>query len=394
MDSVKHDKKKRVNPVAPVPPEGETEQSQPPVSDDDQIYLASQWQLVWRRFRRHRLALVSIAVLLVIYGVATFAEFVSPYDPYRHDRRYAFAPPQLPRFFSEDGIHIRPFVYGLQQSRDPVTLQVVYELDRSQRNPIQWFVRGAPYKFWGLWETDLHLFGAEGGTVFLLGADNLGRCLFSRIVFGARISTTIGLMGVFLSFLIGIPVGAVSGYYGGALDELVQRLIEFLQSIPSIPLWMGLAAALPADWPVIRVYFGITVILSLIGWGGLARVVRSKFMSLREEDFIMSARLIGASEKRVILLHMLPSFSSHIIASITLAVPGMILAETSLSFLGLGIRPPAISWGSLLQQAQNVRSVALAPWLLTPALFVILTVLAFNFVGDGLRDAADPYSER
>ncbi len=395
MGAVKRDNQTPMNPLAPVPPEHDaTTVSETKANDKEQIYLASQWQLIWRRFRRHRLAMVSIVILLVVYLVAAFAEFVAPYDPYRHDRRYAFVPPQMPRFISEDGFQLRPFVHGIQQSRDPVTLQVVYELDTTQRYPLYLFVRGTPYKFWGLWDGDLRLFGTEEGTVFLLGADHLGRCLFSRIIYGARISTTIGLMGVLLSFLIGIPVGAVSGYYGGALDELVQRLIEFLQSIPSIPLWMGLAASLPADWPVIRVYFGITVILSLIGWGGLARVVRSKFMSLREEDFIMSARLIGASEWRVILLHMLPSFSSHIIASITLAVPGMILAETSLSFLGLGIRPPAISWGSLLQQAQNVRSVALAPWLLTPALFVIVTVLAFNFLGDGLRDAADPYSER
>ena len=306
--------------------------------------------------------------------------------------RYVMAPPQVPRFFDEDGFSFRPFVYGYTGRRDPQTLRMRYEIDTTKKLPIRFFVRGDKYKLWGLWENDLHLFGTEEGRIYIFGTDTLGRDLFSRVIYGARISTTIGLVGVFLSFVLGVTLGGISGYYGGIIDNIIQRVIEFIRSIPDVPLWMGLAAALPADWPILRVYFGITVILSLIGWSGLARRCRGKFLSLREEDFVMSARLVGCSEWRIIAVHMVPSFLSHIIASITLAIPGMILSETSLSFLGLGLRPPAISWGTLLQQAQNLRTVTLAPWLFLPGVFVIVTVLAFNFVGDGLRDAADPYT--
>ena len=257
------------------------------------------------------------------------------------------------------------------------------------------FVHGEPYKLWGLIPTrraPVRRRPATDATLFLLGTDRLGRDMFSRLVYGTRISTSIGLVGVALSFVLGILIGGVSGYYGGAVDNVIQRVIEFLRSIPTIPLWMGLSAALPPHWSPVKVYFGITVILSLIGWTGLARVVRGRFLSLREEDFVMAARLVGASESRIILRHLVPSFLSHIIASLTLSIPGMILSETALSFLGLGLRPPAVSWGVLLQEAQNLRSVALAPWLLTPGLAVVITVLSFNFMGDGLRDAADPYS--
>lgn len=361
------------------------------VDSTEEIYLASQWQLVWRKFKSHKLAMVGLAVLAVIYLCAIFAEFVAPYDPYVFDSRYVNAPPQIPRFVGEDGFSLRPFVYGYIGWRDSETFRMRYEIDTSKEIPLRFFVRGDKYKLWGIWVTDLHLFGANKERVFMFGTDPLGRDLFSRIIYGARISTSIGLVGVFLSFVLGITLGGISGYYGGVIDNIIQRTIEFIRSIPDIPLWMGLAAAMPSDWPVIRVYFGITVILSLIGWSGLAREVRSKFLSLREEDFVMSARLVGCSEFRIIAVHMVPSFMSHIIASITLGIPGMILSETSLSFLGLGLRPPAISWGVLLQQAQNIRTVALAPWLLLPGVFVIITVLAFNFVGDGLRDAADPY---
>lgn len=359
--------------------------------ENDDNYFASQSQLVWRKFKSHRLALFGVGVLVIIYLGAIFAEFVAPYDPHIFDSRYVTAPPQIPHFMGEDGFSLRPFVYGYQGKRDPETFRMRYEIDPSQRLPIRFFVRGDSYKFWGLWETDWHLFGTDEGRIFLFGTDTLGRDVFSRIIYGSRISTSIGLVGVFLSFVLGITLGGISGYYGGIIDNIIQRTIELLRSIPDIPLWMGLAAALPSDWPVIRVYFGITVILSLMGWSGLAREVRGKFFSLREEDFVMSARLVGCSEWRIIAVHMVPSFMSHIIASITLGIPGMILSETSLSFLGLGLRAPAISWGVLLQQAQNLRTVALAPWLFLPGAFVVITVLAFNFVGDGLRDAADPY---
>jgi peptide/nickel transport system permease protein len=285
-------------------------------------------------------------------------------------------------------------VYGLKGGRDPETLRMVFEPDLTERLPIRFFVRGDPYKLWGVFESDLHLFGLEDNeqTMFLLGADKLGRDALSRLLAGTRISTTIGLVGVLMSFVLGILIGGISGYYGGIVDTIIQRTIEFIRSMPTIPLWLALSAAVPKDWNPIQVYFAITVILSLIGWTGLARVVRGRFLSLREEDFVMAARLAGSKELRIIVRHMVPSFTSHIIASITLSVPGMILSETSLSFLGLGMRPPAISWGVLLQEAQNLASVALAPWLLVPGLAVVLAVLAFNFLGDGVRDAADPYS--
>lgn len=359
--------------------------------DDEDIYLASQWQLMWRKFRSHRLAMVGVIILIIIYAAAVFAEFVAPQSPHTVDRRHVNAPPQKLQFIDDKGFRLRPFVYGYTSSRDPKTFRMRYEVDYTKKHPIYFFVRGEAYQFWGLWETDLHLFGVEDGVLFLFGSDPLGRDLFSRVIYGTRISTSIGLLGVLMSFVLGITLGGISGYYGGLVDQVIQRIIEFIRSVPSIPLWMGLAAAMPAGWPITRVYFAITAILSLIGWSGLAREVRSKFLSLREEDFVMSARLVGCSEVRIIAVHMVPSFLSHIIASLTLAIPNMILAETSLSFLGLGLRAPAISWGVLLQQAQNVRTVALAPWLLIPALFVVVTVLAFNFVGDGLRDAADPY---
>jgi peptide/nickel transport system permease protein len=306
-------------------------------------------------------------------------------------------PPQLPRFIDAEGnFHLRPFVYGLVLDRDPVTLRPRYKLDTSKMYPIYFFVRGAPYKMWGFISADRHLFGLSRDVtdmkLFLFGSDRLGRDMYSRVVYGARISLSIGLVGVILSLVLGILLGGISGYYGGNIDLAIQRVIEFLRSMPTIPLWMALGAALPPKWPPERVYFGITVILSLIGWTWMARVVRGRFLALREEDFVMAARLAGSSELRIITLHMVPSFLSHIIATVTLSIPNMILSETSLSFLGLGLRPPAISWGVLLQEAQNVQSVALSPWLLMPGLAVVIVVLAFNFMGDGLRDAADPYS--
>jgi peptide/nickel transport system permease protein len=364
--------------------------------EEEKLYVASYWQLVRWRFLKHKMAVISLVVLVFFYLIAIFAEFVAPYDPEQFIVQYKLAPPSAIRIRDAEGNLHWPFVYKINRERDPETLRSLYVDDETVRYPIRFLVRGFEYKLLGLFPTDLHLFGLsvpqEEQGVFLNGADRLGRDLFSRMCYGARLSLSIGLVGVFLSLVLGIILGGISGYYGGMLDTVIQRVIEFIRTIPSIPLWMALSAALPADWPVVRVYFGITVILSLIGWTGMARVVRGRFLSMREEDFVLAARLVGSSEMRIILVHMVPSFLSYIIASLTLAIPGMILAETGLSFIGLGLRAPAISWGVLLQEAQNVRSLALAPWVFAPAVAVIVSILAFNFLGDGLRDAADPYS--
>ena len=366
-------------------------------SKEEKVYVASYWKLMWWRFLRHRMAVISAVIVLLLYLVAAFCEFVAPYDPEETFAKYKMTPPTGIHIFDEDGTLQRPFVYRIQRDRDKETLRSIYTEDKSTIYPIRFWVEGSEYKLWGLFPTNIHLFGLdvehdEQG-IFLLGGDRLGRDLFSRICYGARISLTIGLVSVVISLVLGIFLGGLSGYYGGAIDNVIQRLIEFIRSVPEIPLVMGLAAALPADWPVVRLYFGVTVVLSFIGWTGLARVVRGRFLSLREEDFVMAARLAGANEQRVIFRHMLPFFMSHIIASLTLAIPAIILSETGLSFIGLGLRAPAISWGVLLQEAQNVRSMALAPWVLTPGIAVVLTVLAFNFLGDGIRDAADPYAK-
>jgi len=365
----------------------------PDEEEEAEAYAASQWQLMWWKFRKHRLAMAAGLVIVGLYVVAVFCEFLAPYTLDHRQVPYAFAPPQRLHFVSDEGVHLWPFVYGIKGVRHPETLRKFYIEDRKRKYAVRLFVRGEPYRMWGLFKTDLHLFGvADGGTLFLLGTDHLGRDLLSRIIYGSRISLTIGLVGVTLSFVFGLVIGVVSGYYGGWIDNLIQRGIEILRSFPSIPLWMALAAALPSSWSPLEIYMGITVVLSFVGWTGLARQVRGKILSLREEDFATAALLAGASRWRIMTRHLLPSFMSHIIVSLTLAVPGMILGETSLSFLGLGLRPPVTSWGVLLKEAQNVQAVAFQPWLLTPVVFVIITVLAFNFVGDGLRDAADPYS--
>jgi peptide/nickel transport system permease protein len=366
------------------------------VGSAEEVYVAPQWKLMWWKFRKHRMALISVFVLAICYFAAGFCEFVAPYGPEAFSTKYTLAPPTRMHLFDSNGTFRGPFVYGSKRERDPETLRAIYTEDTSLIYPIGFFVQGTPYKLWGVFDANLHLFGIaaqqdEQG-FFLFGADRLGRDVFSRIVYGSRISLSLGLVGVLLSLILGIVLGGISGYYGGVADNIIQRVIEFIRSVPSIPLWMALSAALPPDWPVVRVYFGITVILSLIGWTGLARVVRGRFLALREEDFVLAARLGGSSEMRVIMRHMVPSFLSHIIAALTLAVPGMILAETGLSFIGLGLRAPAISWGVLLQEAQNLRSVALAPWVMLPAAAVVLSILSFNFLGDGLRDAADPYA--
>ncbi len=360
---------------------------------EEKIYVASQVQLMWWKFRKHSMATISSVFIITMYLIAIFADFVAPYDPNETDTKHLYVPPRGIHFFGPNGFSLRPFVYGLKLHVDEETYRKTYTDDKSVQYPIRFFVHGSPYKMWGLIESDIHLFGLEEGKgVFLLGTDKLGQDVFSRVVFGARVSLSIGLVGIAISLLLGVGIGGASGYYGGVVDLVVQRVIEFIRSVPTTPLWMALSAALPPDLPPLARYFGITVILSLIGWTGLARVVRGRFLALREQDFVMAAKLAGASEWRVIMRHMVPSFMSYLIASVTLAIPGMIISETSLSFLGLGLRPPVVSWGVMLRDAQKLRVVAQAPWLLLPGVFVVVTVLAFNFVGDGLRDAVDPYS--
>ena len=378
-------------PDAPANPSETADPGGPP--EENTAIFASQWKLMWWRFRKHKLALFGGIVLLIFYFVAAFCEFFAPYDPNARDVTRILAPPKTLRFVDAEGqFHFRPFVYGYEMETDPNTWQRVYTPNHDKKIPVQFFHRGEPYKLWNLIPMEHRLFGVDEGGVHLLGTDQIGRDVLSRIIFGARISLTIGLIGVFLTFFIGILLGGLAGYFGGVTDNIIQRAIEVLICIPQLPLWMALSAALPGHWSALRIYFGITIILSFLGWTGLARVVRGKFLSLREEDFVVAARLSGTPETAIIFRHMVPSFLSHIIASATLAVPGMILGETALSFLGIGLRPPVVSWGVLLQQAQNFQVLAMAPWLLYPGLFVIIVVLAFNVLGDGLRDAADPYA--
>ncbi len=375
-------------PPTSLPPEGE------PV-EEARILVATPWQLMWWRFRRHRAALVGTVVVALFYLVAIFCEFVAPTTPSVIDGAHRYVPPQQISFVDGSGhFTFRPGVYGLVLHRNPVTLQLTYTSDPTQWYPIYFLSAGPSYKLWGLIPSNIHLIGLGPNSdqpFFILGSDRLGEDMFSRIVYAARISMSIGLAGVTLSLILGILLGGISGLYGGVADMVIQRVIEFLRSMPTIPLWLALAAALPPQWPPLYVYFGITVILSLLGWTRLAREVRGRFIALREEDFVLAARLSGCSEGRIIWRHMVPSFLSHIIAVITLAIPGMILSETALSFLGLGLRPPVVSWGVLLQDAQNVQTVANYPWLLYPGVAVVIVILAFNFMGDGLRDAADPY---
>ena len=365
-----------------------------PTEEEERISVATQWQLMWWRFRKHKVAMVAAVILILFYMVVVLANFLAYSDPSDSEAARSLTPPQRVYFF-DDG-KFRPYVFELTGKRDMKTFKRVYTTT-DKKIPIKFFAHGYTYKLLGRFRIDLHLIGVEGegltaeNTIFLLGTDMLGRDLFSRLMLGTRTSMIIGLVGVTLSLTLGIFLGGLSGFYGGALDNFIQRLIEIVRSIPTIPLWMGLAAAMPSSWSVVQIYFAITIIISLIGWTGLAREVRGRFLALREEDFVMAAELVGCSQMRIIFRHMVPSFTSHIIAATTLAIPAMIISETALSFLGLGLRPPAISWGVLLQDAQNVQTLAISPWLMISAIPVIVAILAFNFLGDGLRDAADPY---
>lgn len=372
------------------PERGALEQDKRAKAREEAYYVASQWQLIWRKFKKHTLANVAGPVILLLYLCAIFADFLSPTLPGSRFTNYLAASPQAIRI--HDGERFQwPFIYDIKRSTDPKTFRRTYALDKTTTYTIHLLTKGEPYKLLGLFPSDVHLFGTDGGPLFLLGTDELGRDIFTRILYGSRISLSIGLVGVVLTLTLGLLMGGLSGYLGGVTDTIIQRIIDTMVSIPTIPLWMGLAAAVPRDWPALRIYLAIVIITSLIAWAGLARVVRGKILSVRQEEFVMAARLAGVSNMSIILRHLLPAMTSYVIVSVTLSIPGTILGETSLSFLGLGLQPPVVSWGVLLRDAQKLETVAYHPWLLWPAVWIAVTVLTFNFLGDGLRDAADPY---
>lgn len=362
-------------------------------AEGERIYYATQWQLMWWQYKKNRMAFLGMFVLAILYLTALFAGVLAPNDPVQQFGGLEMAPPVRVHILDEQGKLHRPFIYKFDAKINMDTLRREFVENTDERYPIRFFVASKPHKLLGIVPVKWRLFGTEDAPLFLFGADHLGRDLFSRTLYGSSISMFIGLTSVIMTFLIGISLGGMAGYLGGVVDEIIMRSIDFMTSIPSIPLWMSLAAAIPHDWSVVRTYFAITLILSVISWGGLARVVRGKLLSLREDDFIMAARLYGATTPRLIFRYLLPNFTSYLLVDITLAIPSNILGETALSFLGLGIQPPAVSWGTLLQDAQNLTVVAQRPWQLIPGAFVVLTVLMYNFIGDGLRDAADPYTK-
>ena len=356
-------------------------------------YSATQWQLIWWRFRRHRSGLTAGILLLFVFLLSLAAEFVAPYGGTTRNTDYLLGPPQIPRFVDDNGFSIVPFVFGVTTERDPNTLRLIAVVDEEIRRPLQFFVEGEDYKLFGIIETNIHLFGVEEGTLHIFGTDDLGRDIFSRTIIATRTSLSIGIIGVLIAFVLALIIGGIAGYYGGWIDYVIQRFTEVVRVIPVIPLYMGLAAAFPVDWSTEEVYFAMTLILGLVGWPTLARRIRGQLLSLREEDYVVAAEIAGATPFRIITRHLLPAFTSYIIVDLVISFPYMILSETALSFIGLGLRPPAISWGILLQDAQNIRAIEQAPWLFIPAIFVVLAVLCFTILGDGVRDAADPYSE-
>lgn len=368
-------------------------------SPERAIGSLSQRQLIWRSFARHRLAMASFYLLAVMYTLALGCEFFAPYSPQWKNLDFAYCPPQPLRFNLDHGLHVR----NMRRSIDPITLKKNYVEDPADVIPFSFFAKGEPYELMGLFSGDRHFFGIDRASTrdpaavppfFILGADRYGRDILSRIIYGTRISLSVGIVAIAVNFILGISIGGVSGYVGGRADNLIQRTIEIINAFPQLPLWLALGASMPPEWSPLRTYFAITIVLSLLSWTGLARVVRGKLLSLREEDFAVAARLLGASHGRIIFRHLLPGFTSHIIVVLTLTVPAMILGETSLSFLGLGLRPPIVSWGVMLQDCMQMEVVANYPWLLFPLSFIVITVLCFNFVGDGMRDAADPYASR
>ena len=361
-------------------------------AEQEHFYLASQWMLMWWKFKRHKVAVASGIILLIMYGSTLITEILVPYNLHTRHTDFIYAPPQSVHWMHE-GRFVGPFVYLQKKTLNMDTLRRDYSEDTSRPYPVRFFCSGDPYQFWGLFEASFHIVcPPDGATLFLWGTDRLGRDVFSRIFYGARISLTIGLIGIAISFALGLVFGGIAGYFGGLADTIIQRVIEIIRSFPELPLWMALSAVLPVTWSPLLIYFGITGILALLDWTGLARAVRSKLLALREEDYCTAARLMGASPKRIITRHLLPGFMSHLIAAASLSIPSMILGETALSFLGIGLRPPITSWGVLLNEAQNINVVALYPWLMLSVVPVFIVVLAFNFFGDGLRDAADPYS--
>lgn len=357
------------------------------------FYTATQAQLVWWRFKKHRLAMVGLIILALFTFIMIFAEIIAPYGQASRNEKYLFGKPTPIHFVDHEGkFSLHPFVYGVTTSRNPVTLAMEFQDDRTTKIPLQFFYQGEEYKLWGFIPMQLHLIGVEEGKIHLMGTNSLGQDLFSRLIYATRVSLSIGTLGVIISFILGLLIGGLSGYLGGWVDFTTQRVTELIRSIPTLPLWMAFSASLPKEWSALRIYLAITVLLSFLGWTTLARRVRGKLLSLRNEDFVIAARISGTNDFTIIVKHLLPSFLSYVIVDLTVSFPYMILGETALSFMGLGLRPPVVSWGTLLQDSQNIRTISLHPWLFLPVIFVILAVMAFSFVGDGLRDAADPYS--